>query len=268
MAQQKDELLDLARSVSRRLASGALTPACAKLYSQHTRLDAGQPGLRLWRAREADDRLDEAVRLIDAAFLQRTAGDANWSDAVLRAAELLEWLSHPTLNPESLPIHLMSAAAYQLAGYPARAAGMLSFDAGSAVPTGPLNALLRGDFPGLLRHLVDRWRTKSRTPGEAVEVQWSDGAIATAQLQTLVENETASALGVLCATLRWGDRERIDAALNQLSAIAKFMLIRIPNEPRARSALVRCCAIGTGRSCCGLRQGGHGCMFRKVRRGT
>src|ERR1039458_5228095 len=123
MAETNDKVLELARSVSERLAGGALTPGCAKLYSQHTRLDVGQPGLRSWRATEAASRLEEAVRLVEAAFLRRGAGDANWYEAMLRAAELLEWLSHPTLNQENLPITMLAAAAYQLGGYPARAAG-------------------------------------------------------------------------------------------------------------------------------------------------
>lgn len=74
MANQRDGVLDLARSVSQRLAGGALTPASAKLYSQHTRLDAGQPGLRQWRSNETTSRLEDAVRLVDAAFVRRRAG--------------------------------------------------------------------------------------------------------------------------------------------------------------------------------------------------
>src|SRR5436190_23001302 len=123
MAEQNDPILSLARSVSDRLAGGSLTPAFAKLYSQHTRLEAGRPGLGRWQPGEANSRLDDAVRLIDAALLRRAAGDGNWTEGMLRAAELLEWLSHPTLNPEGIPILLLAAAAYQLAGYPARAAG-------------------------------------------------------------------------------------------------------------------------------------------------
>src|SRR5271167_1289778 len=115
---QNDEVLKLARAVSEGLAGGFLTPACAKLYSQHTRLDAGQPGLTQWRLTEAASRLDDAVRLVDAALFERDAGDANWTEAMLRAAEILEWLSHPTLNPDNLPMRLLAAAAYQLAGYP------------------------------------------------------------------------------------------------------------------------------------------------------
>lgn len=224
MAERKDDTLDLARSVSKRFAGGSLTPACAKLYSQHTRLDAGQPGLRLWRKNEAEARLDEAVRLIDAGLLQREAGDTNWADAVLRAAELLEWLSHPSLNPDSLPIHLMSAAAYQLAGYPARAAGLLSLDTSPDAHRGPLHSLLRGDFPRLLHQLVSHWGPRPRMPGETSQIQWSQASMSSAQLRKLVENETASALGVLCAALRWGEYGRVEPALQKLASIAKFML--------------------------------------------
>ncbi len=222
MAKQKDDLHDLARTVSNRLAGGALTPACAKLYSQHTRLDAGQPGLRSWRASEAEVRLQEAVRLIEAGLIQRDRDDEEWTEAVLRAAELLEWLGHPSLNPESLPVHLMSAAAYQLAGYPARAAGLLAVESQSEQRAGSLQFLLRGDFPGLLSHLAAYWSAKPRT--RSAQVNWSERATSNAQLRRLVEDETAGALGVVCASLRWGEDARIDPALDKLSAVAKFML--------------------------------------------
>lgn len=224
MAEPMNDILGLARAVSQRLAGGSLTPASAKLYSQHTRLVAGQPGLGAWREGEADARLEEAVRLIDAGLLQRSADDANWSDAVLRAAELLEWLAHPTLNLKSLPMHLMSAAAYQLAGYPARAAGLLSLDVGPEMRAAPLHALLSGDFPRLLRQLVGYWGRNPRTLGEAGQIHWAETRSSVTQLRTLVEGEMASALGVLCGALRWGEEDRIDRALKKLEAVANFML--------------------------------------------
>jgi hypothetical protein len=224
MAKRKDDLLDLARAVSERLAGGSLTPACAKLYSQHTRLDAGQPGLRQWRAREAEARLDEAVRLIEAGLIQRDGDDEQWTEAVLRAAELLEWLSHPSLNPESLPIHLMSAAAYQLAGYPARAAGLLNMESRSNERAGALQFLLRGDFPRLLSQLSRYWGGRPRIVSDSARITWSEGHASNEQLRRLVEDETAGALGVMCAALRWGEETRIEPAIEKLYAIAKFML--------------------------------------------
>lgn len=221
---EKDDILDLARATGRRLAGGTLTPACAKLYSQHTRLEAGQPGLSKWRKTEAESRLEEAVRLIDAGLLQREAGDDNWSDAVLRAAELLEWLSHPDLNVDGLPLDLLSAAAYQLAGYPARAGGLLSAAGGRGEGVGALHFLLRGDFPRLLRCLVTHWAPGPRRPDRGQPIDWSSRATSTPRLRRLVEDETASALGVLCAEMRWGNADRVDIAVDRLSAIAKFML--------------------------------------------
>jgi DEAD/DEAH box helicase len=223
MADERNGVLDLARSVSQRLAGGALTPASAKLYSQHTRLDAGQPGLR-WRSNETASRLEDAVRLVDAAFVRRRAGDAQWSDAMLRAAELLEWLSHPLLNAEDLPLGLLAASAYQLAGYPARAAGLLSVAGESGPQSGPLHSLLRGDFPSLLKSLTRIWATTARRPGSSIDIEWSDDATVQSHLRRLVEDETNSALGIVCAAMRWGTNDRVAAALDKLTAVAKFML--------------------------------------------
>ena len=225
MARPNEDVLKLARSTSERLAGGALTPTFAKLYSQHTRLGAGQPGLRAWRSTEAEERLEDAVRLVEVALLQRSAEEANWSEAMLRAAEILEWLSHPTLNPEGLPMRLLAAAAYQLAGYPARASGLLSLATELPSQSGPLRSLLGGDFPTLLRSLTRRWALSPRRPGEATDFNWSDdGERSSAQLRKLVEDETASALGIISAVMRWGSHDRIDAALDKLTAVAKFML--------------------------------------------
>lgn len=178
-----------------------------------------------WREPEAESRLEEAVQLIDAGLLQREAGDDTWTVAVLRAAELLEWLSHPDLNPGNLPLDLMSAATYQLAGYPARASGMLNVVRGNRDAVGPLQTLLQGDFPRLLRHLVMRWSSTSRRPDAREPIDWSTRSSSSLGLRRLIEDETASALGILCASMRWGEAGRVEASLDRLSAVAKFMLI-------------------------------------------
>jgi hypothetical protein len=224
MPDKSIEAIQLARSLSERLAGGALTPAVAKLYSQYTRLDAGQPGLRLWRSNEPASRLEDALRLVNAAFLRRASGDERWSEALLRAAEIMEWLSHPTLNAEGLPLKLLTAAAYQLAGYPARASGLLSVVGESESESRILQLLLRGDFPNLLTSLVHRWGLNPRRPGNSIEINWSDEAAMQSQLQALVEEETYSALGILCAAMRWGTKDRIEAAVDKLDAVSKFML--------------------------------------------
>ncbi|HTT24040.1 MAG TPA: DEAD/DEAH box helicase [Candidatus Sulfotelmatobacter sp.] len=224
LSNRKSDVLQLARSVSERLAGGALTPACAKLYSQYTRLGAGQSGLRLWRAAEAAGRFDDAMQLVEAAFLQRNAGDVNWIEGMLRAAELMEWLSHPALNTDNLPMNFLAAAAYQLAGYPARAAGLLNTPGAQTKPAGMLKLLLSGNFPALLALLTNHWAYGPRRPADAIHIAWENEDRSAGEVRKLVEDETASALGVLCAVMRWGDDNRVEAALEKLVAVSKFML--------------------------------------------
>ena len=151
--------LAVARDLHLQLAGTALTPAIAKLYSQYTRYTNNQPGLALWRRGEAEDRLDDAVRLIDSALCKRDAGDQDWYHGMRRAAELLEWLSHPHFNLQGAPTHLQAAAAYQIAGYPAMAASLIDRRAAGRSESHFLRALLKADFPSLFSELVRFWQS-------------------------------------------------------------------------------------------------------------
>src|SRR4051794_38619165 len=112
--------LGLARAIRENLASDGLSPLQAKLYSQRVRRDMGSDGLASFTPAELAARLDEAMLLLETAWIERAAGaDGGWQQAVKRAAEILEWISQSSLRPEGAPIHFLSAAAYQLAGYPA-----------------------------------------------------------------------------------------------------------------------------------------------------
>jgi len=149
---QTSELIALAREVQQDLADSGLPPAFARLYSHYTRLKARQPGLTSWRDNEFDDLLKETLRLIEAVFIQKQADedDQNWRSGMRRVGELLEWLSLPDLNREGLPLQLLSASAYQLAGYPARASGLLNEAITEGTESQILRALLKTDFPRLL----------------------------------------------------------------------------------------------------------------------
>lgn len=116
----------IAQGIREDLARDKLTPAQAKLYSQRIRRDMGRDGLASFSLAERQTRLDEALLLIEAARLEG-AGDSNilWRQSLKRAGEILEWLSQPSLRRKHVPVHLLSAAAYQLAGYPALALGQL-----------------------------------------------------------------------------------------------------------------------------------------------
>jgi len=206
---------EAAREVDRRLVTGGLPPPLAKLYSHCTRLRSGQPGLPTWQRGEFEARLNDAVRLIELGFLKRAAGEEDWRRSVVRGAEVLEWLSHPEIDSEGLPLGHLSAAAYQLAGYPARSAGLLD----RIAPGGSLHILtsfLRADFAGLLAGLVHYWGARQQMQRAGQNEQ--------PDIRSSFFDETAGALGVLCAAMRWGDHGRLDAALEKLGAVSHLML--------------------------------------------
>src|SRR5688500_696401 len=110
-----EHVVELARTLRSELAGRSLTPAIARLYSQHTRLQARQASLSSWRREEATARLYDAERLVQSALVERDAGNRAWTTSMLRAAEILEWLSTPTIGVDFAPLPLLSAAAYQIA---------------------------------------------------------------------------------------------------------------------------------------------------------
>ncbi len=225
MTQPSNEVIALAKELQNSLAGNRLTPAIAKLYSQHTRLRAGGKGLTGWREDEAGERLNDAMHLIEAAFIQRETGDTNWRNGMLQAGELFEWLSHPQLNPDILPIRLLAAAVYELAGYPARAAGLLNEDISEGVESEILRSLLKADFPSLLQRLTEYWATVTSSNFQTeTSLLWDDADTGADRFNKLIVKETASSLGILCAKMRWGNEPRLERAIEKLSDIAKVLL--------------------------------------------
>ncbi|MFN7928922.1 MAG: DEAD/DEAH box helicase [Blastocatellia bacterium] len=208
----EDKTNELAGQIIDRLAGRGLPPNIARLYSQHTRLRAGSPGLN-WTESESLQRFDDAIKVLEAAFIRREADEGEWQDGVRRCGELLEWLSHPELNPEKLPLLLLAAAAYQIAGYPARASGLLADDPSDG-ESKILRSFFKGDFKSLFNFISHYWRkTLSEEPTDSLR-----------RLNQKMVAETISALGVLCAELRWGGESRIAKALEKLDAVGKLIL--------------------------------------------
>jgi hypothetical protein len=221
MTQPTRETVNLASELIDHLAGSGLTPSFAKLYSHYTRIRENQAGLRNWRENEASNRLSDVVRLIEAAFIQREVGDERWGNGMRRAGEILEWLSLPELNPDRLPIRLLAASAYQLAGYPARASGLLKEDAIEGIESRILVSLLKADFVSLLQQLSQYWsRVHSLTQQETEPPSESPDNISP-QLHELIVKETASCLGIICASMRWGSEPRTRPAIEKLAAIGR-----------------------------------------------
>lgn len=198
-----------------RLVDGGMPPSTARLYAQFSRVRELQPSLPTWTQAEALLRFDEALQLVDLALIARAGDDTTWRASARRAAEFLEWLAQPGVFDTDAPLHLLAAATYQFAGYPARAYGLLQGaenDSESAL----VHAALRGDFVALLDHLRAYW---SAEPG-----QQADGNNWAEAIPRQVTGEVASVFGLVCAALRWGDVSRLERAIAKLEAVTKLML--------------------------------------------
>ena len=220
-------VLTVARTIRATLAGSALSPLQAKLYSQRVRRDMGADGLISFSPAELTARLDEACLLLEAGWLERSTGDGHaWMQAVKRAAEVLEWISHSTLKPAEAPIHLLSAAAYQVAGYPAMALGHLrTMPAGEAFST-ILREFLRGDFDSALSGVQAFWKVQhDLAAGNALLATSADeGEERLAGLEVATVRHIIMCIGTICSYLRTGETALIDRALVKLDALAHSYL--------------------------------------------
>ena len=231
----KEKTIEYLRSVHAGLAGDALPPSFAKLYSQYTRLKMNQPSLMGWRNEEFSERLADAVALIDLGLSERELGVEEWRSALKRAGELLEWLSHPDLNVEKLPLRLLSAGVYQLAGYPALSMGLLKSEQSDSSDSQILIALLKGDFPKLDSLIINYWGS------EMTEMKKRKGIfrqINPSDINSLLVDEIVKVLGVLCMYMRWGDENRLEKARQKLNSLSNVMIYGTDNYSWLLSKIV------------------------------
>jgi len=212
------ESIRIAREYQDGHARTALTEAQAKLYSQSMRRQMGRDGLVSFTPSDIARAQEEAFLLIQYAFLVRTNNEANgsWQNSVKRAAEILEWLSRADLRPEGSPLHLLSAAAYQLAGYPAMALGELKELPVEDPASDILAGFLRADFPAVLRATVEYWQQElAGTPGTTDSgIEFSATAI----------QHVIRCIGTISGYLRFGKDDMVARAMNKLDRLADGFL--------------------------------------------
>ncbi|MDB5967044.1 MAG: box helicase-like [Polaromonas sp.] len=203
----------IAREIREDLAGQALTARQAKLYSQRLRRDMGRDGLTSFEPGDVAGYLDEAMLLLESGWLERSADTSSpWRAAIKRAAEIIEWLSQSQLKPPGAPLHLLAAAAYQLADYPAMALGHLR-----RLPEGePLSELLRqfvrADFPAAFQAAQTFW---SNYRGLR-----TDGRIDPNDLEAASVQHIVMCVGTICAFLRTGGDAPVERAVVKLEALA------------------------------------------------
>jgi len=209
MRHMAEDSLDMIQELGARIAGPALSRGIARLYSQHTRLRAGTSGLSSWTTDELLTRLGEGERLLVAGMAAEDSLDHR--RYLRRAGEIFEWAATSSPTEMPVPVVLLAASAYQLAGYPARASGVLSEHPLPDATSQVLTALLRADFPEAQRLLLETWQIDGGE--DAVE-----NRIDIALLDHLLH-----ALGVLTAWLRWGENARIETALTTLEKVSRAL---------------------------------------------
>lgn len=218
------DVLALARTIRADLAGEALLPQQAKLYAQRIRLDMGAEGLPSFAPADLTARLEEAMLLLETAWIERSAESENagWQQSVKRAAEILEWISQSRLRPANVPIHLLSAAAFQLAGYPAMALSHLRRMPGDEPFSDMLREFLRGNFDSALGHVQAFWAGQHALEADgrlAATISEDDGALL-ADLELTTVRHVVMCIGTICAYLRTGETVLVERALTKLDALA------------------------------------------------
>lgn len=217
----KDEEIKFLRSIHSELIVEEFPPSFAKLYSQFTRFKLNQPSLNGWRDEEFSERLSEAIKLLDLGLSIKQLNGDGWREALKQSGELLEWLSHPNLNIDNLPLRLLSAGIYQIAGYPALSTGLLKNDETSSRDSKILTSLLKGDFPKLFSYIVEYWEANKN---DDINYRRTFNQMNPDILSNILIDEMVKSLGIICSFMRWEEDDRLLIAQKKLKKLSEVMI--------------------------------------------
>ena len=220
MVTTTEDIIANQKDIAEQLSGKILSIGIARLYSQQTRIGAGQKGLKSWQKKEADDRLHEAEVLLDIALYKKHSNDYTWRNDLRRCAEIIEWLSIANQDLSANILVLLSAAAYQLSGFPARASGILSMIQEDQACSTLIKTFLKADFQKLLSEINIFW---SQTFPENYTL--NDEYLFQQKLEDYIIIETIRAFGIISSWFRWGQDHRINKAIKKIDSISKATLL-------------------------------------------
>ncbi|MDQ3623321.1 MAG: DEAD/DEAH box helicase, partial [Verrucomicrobiota bacterium] len=175
----------------------------------------------MWTAERRAQQISDARRLVEMAAVFAELGEtAQAVDLWRRAGDLFEWLarSRPAEVAEAeqfVPLTLLGAAAFHLAGLPAMASALLA-QARPGIPAGAIfAAFLRADFAGVLRAAADFWVANPDFTQPAAE------SVMTPDDPAFLGVELVRSLGLIAAALHLNQVARLDVALARLRALAR-----------------------------------------------
>ncbi len=199
-----------------------------------------------WTAVESRAQFDDARRLLHAAAIFNEVDVEDSQDAIAcykRAAELLEWLSRSSdVITNDVPLGLLAAGAYQLAGLPAMATSLLRKYDSAGRQTPLYAAFLSADFDKVISLSASFWAEHEDLTGregsaailQAAQddhnagIEPNDGIdadnepVQSRSIGWYVVVELVRAMGLLADGLRRGNEDRTQLAVEKLAGIAKF----------------------------------------------
>jgi hypothetical protein len=235
-----------------RATPNELTPTQARLFVRSLQTSWQVPPIA-WAARESHDQFDDARRLLHAAGIFREIeglGSPESLDCYRRAAELLEWLARSSdAVTRDVPVGLLAAGAYQLAGLPAMATSLLRQRGYGGGVAEIFAAFLSADFDRLIARSAAFWSDNAALTGregsgpllaaeEDAETETDDPAEdgpdvafglrgreaeperAGSKIGWYVVVELVRAVGLIGDSLRRGNEVRLTQAIAKLSGLS------------------------------------------------
>lgn len=234
-------------------AENELTPAQARLFVRSLQTSWQVPPIA-WGPRESHEQFDDARRLLHAAAIFREIdgdGSPESLDCYRRAAELLEWLARSS-DPvtRDVPVGLLAAGAYQMAGLPAMATSLLRQGRYGGGVAEIFAAFLGADFERLLARAAAFWGDHAALTGrdgserllaveDEADTETDDPAEDDAQAAFVaggpdvgeapradskigwyVVVELVRAVGLIGDSLRRGNDGRLEQAIDKLSGLS------------------------------------------------
>lgn len=249
-----------------------LTPVQARLFVRTLQISWQVPPI-VWGAQESVEQWADARRLLHAGSIFTEVDEPGSIDATAcyrRAAELLEWLARSS-DPVTIdvPVALLAAGAYQLAGLPAMATSLLRSSDHPGPAAAVIAAFLRADFDDVLDHATTFWRNNPTLTGRAGSASLLSDFDAAELEHLLAEHEPDGlkedapksnkigrylvaecirALGLFANAVRKGQAVRVQMAIEKLDALATLSVRLTSDEMWILFSLLEAAAKGFARN--------------------
>ncbi|MBY3231720.1 DEAD/DEAH box helicase [Rhizobium laguerreae] len=248
MARLDEQRRALAGTLRDSLAKGdELSSTQARLFVRSLQNSWKVPTIG-WGTLESHQQFADARRLLHAAGIFTEIDGPGSPDAGVcyrRAGELLEWLTRSS-DPvtRDVPVALLSAAAYQMAGLPAMATSLLRDGEFGGEAAAIFAGFLAADFESALSSVARFWFSHPHLTGRAGSEVLLEGAIADhetdrpadenvevgrkednpakaqhSKVGEYIVAETVRAIGMFCHAIRQGKGDRVALAISKLTGL-------------------------------------------------